>query len=36
MTKTKVIGRKKEIKSNPKWENKIITILEKYKRRNSG
>ena len=33
---TKAKKAAEEIKSNPKWENKVITILEKYKRRNGG
>ena len=30
MAKTKIIGRKKEIKPTKKWENNIFVMLENY------
>jgi hypothetical protein len=30
MTKTKIIGRKKEIKPNKKWDNNVTIILERF------
>lgn len=33
MTKTKIIGRKKEIKPTKKWENSVFIMLENYNRR---
>ena len=33
MAKTKIIGRKKEIKPTKKWENAVFVMLENYNRR---
>jgi len=30
MTKTKIIGRKKEIKPNKKWDSNVTIILERF------